>query len=81
MAKIFVIGDREKNEWVSEFDNNKKLLKFKDELTGAKQYSERQAANIDLKLMQDTGFLGLCSRGRTGVQVRRARQPVMNVES
>ena len=58
MAKIFVIGDREKNEWVSEFDNNKKLLKFKDELTGAKQYSERQAANIDLKLMQDTGFFG-----------------------
>lgn len=58
MAKIFVIVDREKNEWVSEFDNNKKLLKFKDELTGAKQYSERQAANIDLKLMQDTGFFG-----------------------
>jgi hypothetical protein len=58
MAKIFVIGDREKNEWVSEFDNNKKLLKFKDELTGAKQYNERQAANIDLKLMQDTGFFG-----------------------
>ena len=58
MAKIFVIGDREKNEWVSEFDNNKKLLKFKDELTGAKQYSERQAANIDLKLMQDTGYFG-----------------------
>ena len=58
MAKIFVIGEREKNEWVSEFDNNKKLLKFKDELTGAKQYSERQAANIDLKLMQDTGFFG-----------------------
>jgi hypothetical protein len=58
MAKIFLIGDREKNEWVSEFDNNKKLLKFKDELTGAKQYSERQAANIDLKLMQDTGFFG-----------------------
>ena len=58
MAKIFVIGDREKNEWISEFDNNKKLLKFKDELTGAKQYSERQAANIDLKLMQDTGFFG-----------------------
>ena len=51
MAKIFVIGDREKNEWVSEFDNNKKLLKFKDELTGAKQYSERQAAAVDLKLM------------------------------
>jgi hypothetical protein len=58
MAKIFLIGDREKNEWVSEFDNNKKLLKFKDELTGAKQYAERQAAAVDLKLMQDTGFFG-----------------------
>ena len=58
MAKIFVIGDREKNEWVSEFDNNKKLLKFKDDISGAKQYSERLAAKIDLKLMQDTGFFG-----------------------
>lgn len=58
MAKIFVIGDREKNEWVSEFDNNKKLLKFKDDISGAKQYCERLAAKIDLKLMQDTGFFG-----------------------
>lgn len=58
MAKTFVIGDREKNEWVSEFDNNKKLLKFKDNLAGAKQYGERLAAKVDLKLMQDTGFFG-----------------------
>ena len=36
MEKKFIIGDREKNEWVSVFDN----------------------AEIDLKLLQATGFFG-----------------------
>jgi len=58
MAKTFVIGDREKNEWISAFDNNKKQLEFKNELAGAKQYEEYLSASVDLKILQGTGFFG-----------------------
>jgi len=58
MTNVFVIGDREKNEWVSVFDNEKKALEFKNELAGAKTYPEYLAAKIDLSLMQATGFFG-----------------------
>ena len=58
MEKTFIIGDREKNEWVSVFDNNKKQLEFKNHIAEAKTYDERRSAEIDLKLLQATGFFG-----------------------
>ena len=58
MEKKFIIGDREKNEWVSVFDNNKKQLEFKNLIAEAKTYDERRSAEIDLKLLQATGFFG-----------------------
>ena len=51
MEKKFIIGDREKNEWVSVFDNNKKQLEFKNHIAEAKTYDERRSAEIDLKLL------------------------------
>ena len=58
MEKTFIIGDREKNEWISVFDNNKKQLEFKNHIAEAKTYAERRSAEIDLKLLQTTGFFG-----------------------
>lgn len=58
MAKTFIIGDREKNEWISVFDNNKKQLEFKNEIGEAKTYDQRRSAEVDLKLLQETGFFG-----------------------
>ena len=65
MEKTFIIGDREKNEWVSVFDNNKKQLEFKNHIAEAKTYAERRSAEIDLKLLQRLSLRrrpGLCSR-------------------
>ena len=58
MAKTFIIGDREKNEWISVFDNNKKQLEFKNQIGEAKCYDQRRSAEVDLKLLQETGFFG-----------------------
>ncbi|MBQ6204182.1 MAG: hypothetical protein IJK46_08840 [Prevotella sp.] len=58
MAKTFIIGDREKNEWISVFDNNKKQLEFKNQIVEAKTYDQRRSAEVDLKLLQETGFFG-----------------------
>ena len=58
MEKTFIIGDREKNEWISVFDNNKKQLEFKNQIGEAKTYDQRRSAEVDLKLLQETGFFG-----------------------
>jgi hypothetical protein len=76
MAKTFVIGDREKNEWISVFDNNKKQLEFKNSLNEAKTYDQRRSAEVDLKLLQETGFFGdlrvyLCEDGKAYVAGER----------
>ena len=54
--KKFVIGDREKNEWISVFDNEAKKMEFKNTLAEAKEYATPGEAMDDLKLMQQTGF-------------------------
>ena len=58
MAKTFIIGDREKNEWISVFDHNKKQLELKNQIGEAKTYDQRRSAEVDLKLLQETGFFG-----------------------
>ncbi|MBQ8655527.1 MAG: hypothetical protein IJ527_00455 [Prevotella sp.] len=56
MSKSFVIGDREKNEWIAVFDNAAKQMSFKNHLSEAKEYATEDAAKTDLKAMQQTGF-------------------------
>ena len=58
MAKTFIIGDREKNELISVFDNNKKQMESKNQIGEAKTYDQRRSAEVDLKLLQETGFFG-----------------------
>lgn len=56
MCKKFVIGDREKNEWISVFDNEAKEMSFNNDLNLAKEYEAEENAIIDLQAMQQTGF-------------------------
>lgn len=56
MGKKFVIGDREKNEWIALFDNSAKQLSFKNNLNEAKEYDAEEDAILDLQAMQQTGF-------------------------
>lgn len=56
MAKIFVIGDREKNEWVSVFDPEQKQMAFNNNLQEAKEFDEIDKAKNALAKMQETGY-------------------------
>ena len=56
MGKKFVIGDREKNEWIAIFDNEKKQMSFKNNLSEAKEYEAEEDAILDLQALQATGF-------------------------
>ena len=56
MYKKFVIGDREKNEWIAIFDNEAKKMSFKNDLGQAKEYEAELDAILDLQAMQATGF-------------------------
>ena len=56
MGKKFVIGDREKNEWIAVFDDAAKLMSFKNDLKDAKEYDAEEDAIIELQSMQQTGF-------------------------
>jgi hypothetical protein len=56
MDKTFVIGDREKNEWIAVFDNVAKKMSFKNDLSEAKEYDAEEDAILDLQCMQQTGF-------------------------
>lgn len=56
MAKIFVIGDREKNEWVSVFDPEQKQMAFINSLAEAKEFDEIEKAKAALAKMQETGY-------------------------
>lgn len=56
MGKKFVIGDREKNEWIALFDYSAKQLSFKNNLSEAKEYDAEEDAILDLQAMQQTGF-------------------------
>ena len=56
MEKIFVIGDREKNEWLAVFNPTDKLMSFCNELDKAKTYGDPNEAFDQLQQMQLTGY-------------------------
>ena len=56
MSSKFVIGNREKNEWISVLDTDKKELEFTSVLVSAKEYQQEEDAQYDLSEIQNTGF-------------------------
>ena len=56
MERTFVIGDREKNEWVSVFDQSEKVMSFCNSLADAKTFCEPEQAMEQLQQMQHTGY-------------------------
>ena len=56
MSRKFVIGDRQKNEWISVLDTEKKKLEFTNQLANAKEYLEEEDAQINLAEIQETGY-------------------------
>ena len=56
MSKTFIIGDREKNEWISVFNEGEKQMSFCNEMDKAKTYADPYAAKEELDKMQETGY-------------------------
>ena len=56
MSRKFVIGDRQKNEWISVLDTEKKKLEFTNQLANAQEYLEEEDAQINLAEIQETGY-------------------------
>ena len=56
MSSKFVIGNREKKEWISVLDTNEKELVFTGNLTNAKEYPQEEDAQYDLSEIQNTGY-------------------------
>ncbi len=56
MERTFVIGDREKNEWVSVFDQSDKMMSFCNSLADAKAFETPELAMEQLQQMQRTGY-------------------------
>ena len=56
MSSKFVIGNREKKEWISVLDTDKKELVFTSHLTHAKEYQQEEDAQINLAEIQATGY-------------------------
>ena len=56
MCGKFVIGNREKNEWISVLDTDKKKLEFTNHLASAKEYLQEEDAQINLAEIQKTGY-------------------------
>jgi hypothetical protein len=56
MSKVFIIGDRLKNEWVSELDTNNKKLSFANEIAAAKEYETDSNAREQLLKLRETGY-------------------------
>ena len=56
MSKKFVIGDRLKDEWISELDTEKKKLEFTNHLASAKEYLAEEEAKTNLSKIQETGY-------------------------
>ena len=56
MSSKFVIGNREKNEWISVLDTDKKELEFISVLASAKEYQQEEDAQYDLSEIQNTGY-------------------------
>ena len=58
MSSKFVIGNREKNEWISVLDTDKKELEFTSVLASAKEYPQEEDAQYCLAEIQNTGYFG-----------------------
>ena len=56
MNKVFIIGDRLKNEWVSELDTENKKLEFASNLASAKGYDSEDFARQQLLKLRETGY-------------------------
>jgi hypothetical protein len=56
MSKTFIIGDREKNEWISVFSENEKTMAFCNEMSKAKTFATPNEAKEELEQMQKTGY-------------------------
>jgi len=56
MSKTFIIGDREKNEWISIFNESEKQMSFCNEMSKAKSYATPNEAKVELEQMQKTGY-------------------------
>lgn len=56
MESIFVIGDREKNEWLAVFNPSDKQMSFCNELDKAKTFGDPNEAFDQLRQMQLTGY-------------------------
>ena len=54
MSKKFVIGDRLKDQWISELDTEKNKLEFSNHLTNAKEYLLEEDAQISLQKIKET---------------------------
>ena len=58
MSSKFVIGNREKNEWISVLDTDKKELEFTSVLARAKEYPQEEDAQYCLAEIHNTGYFG-----------------------
>jgi hypothetical protein len=56
MSRKFVIGNRSKDEWISDLDTDKKELVFTSHLAKAKEYLQEEDAQINLADIQMTGY-------------------------
>ena len=56
MSKTFVIGDREKNEWLKTFNQDEKLMAFTGQMDEAMTFAEPYEAKENLEKMQLTGY-------------------------
>ena len=56
MSMTFIIGDREKNEWISVFNEGEKQMSFCNEMDKAKTFDDPYAAKEELDQMQKTGY-------------------------
>ena len=56
MSKTFIIGDREKNEWISVFNESEKVMTFCSEMDKAKTFADPYKAKEELDHMQKTGY-------------------------
>jgi hypothetical protein len=56
MSKVFIIGDRLKNEWVAELDTESKKLEFANHLAAAKEYDTEEYARQQLMKLRETGY-------------------------
>ena len=56
MCGKFVIGNREKNEWISVLDTEEKVIEFTSRLAVAKVYLQEEDAQISLAEIQKTGY-------------------------